>query len=157
MRIDLDRHVPLGMDGENEARWYLQGLGAACIWSLMWFISSYSEAYRNLFHYVGLNRSILREGARIDSFAVIIAGSELLFLLLAAVMPLWAVYHYRYHHSPTHSVYLMKRLPDRMEYHRRCLTMPVCGLVAALALQGVLGCVYYLIYIFVTPRQCLPL
>ena len=50
----------------------------------------------------------------------------------------------------------MRRLPERWELHLRCLTVPVVGVLGAMSLQGILGIFYYLIYIFVTPRQCLP-
>ena len=156
MRIDLQRYVPLGIEAQGERKLLRYSLAAGTVWSVLVFANSYYDAYRNLFIPNGYLRSVLREGAMMPGFFEILAGSETLFLLICAVMPVWAAYHYYYHVSGSKAIYLMRRLPERWDLHRRCLAMPLAGLLAAPALQGLLGSLYYLVYILCTPRQCLP-
>ena len=157
MKIDIQRYVPMDMDGAQESTILLWALGGGSVWSSLAFLSTYMQAYDNLFHHQGAFRSSLRTGAMMPGFFELLSGSELLFMILCAIMPFWAIYHYRLHFGTSKSIYLMSRLPDRWDLHRRCLTFPVVGFVSALSLQGLLGCIYWLIYIFVTPRQCLPM
>ena len=156
MRIDPDRYVPMGIDGAVSLRRLGWCMGAGSIWSLLYFIGSYSDAYDSLWHHRGSLRIMLREGAIMPGFFEILSGSETVFLMVCAAMPFWALYHYSYHFNGSKSIYLMRRLPESWELHRRCLVGPAVGLLGALSLQGLLGVLYCLIYIFVTPRQCLP-
>lgn len=156
MKIDLQRYVPMGLNATGGRKLLLYALAAGCAWSFLLFVSSYMEAYNNLFSHYGFARTMLREGAMMPEFFEILAGTETLFILVCAMMPVWAAYHYYYHFSGSKSIYLMRRLPERWDLHRRCLALPAAGAAAALALQGLLGSLYYLIYILCTPRQCLP-
>lgn len=154
MRIDIARYVPLGLEADKERRLLLYSLAAGAVWSVLLFLSSYAEAYSSLFNQNIRNQ--IREGAMMPEFFEILAGTERVFLLVFAAMPLWALYHYTYHLNGSKPIYLMRRLPERWELHRRCLALPAVGMVSALAFQGILGSLYYLIYILITPRQCLP-
>ena len=49
----------------------------------------------------------------------------------------------------------MRRLPDRWEYHRRCLTIPLLAILSALVLIVVLIGLFYALYLHATPEQCL--
>ena len=53
------------------------------------------------------------------------------------------------------SIYTMRRLPSVWELHRRCLTLPVCGMVIGLGTAFVLILLYYNVYIGLTPEICL--
>lgn len=53
------------------------------------------------------------------------------------------------------SIYLMGRLPDRWELHRRCLTLPLGWLLSAVLLPVLTLLVYYGIYYLITPAACL--
>jgi len=156
MKIDFDRYVPLGIDSGGEWKLLRWCLTAGSVWSVLLFIGHYSEAYSNLFFHRGFSQPMLREGAVMPMLFEIMAGSEAVFLLVCAAMPVWAAYHYYYHYAGSKSIYLMRRLPERWELHLRCLALPAVGILSALALQGLLGSLYYLVYILVTPRQCLP-
>ena len=72
-------------------------------------------------------------------------------LLLPLVFLLW---HYAYHYQGSRSVYLMRRLPDRWEYHRRCLAIPAATVAAtAVLLAGSLA-LFYGAYMLFTPAAC---
>lgn len=156
MKIDFDRYIPLGIDSAGERKLLGWCLGGGTVWSVLLFLSSYVEAYRNLFVYRGVTRTTIRAGAMMPGLFEIMAGTELVLMLVCAAMPIWAAYHYFYHYSGSKAIYLMRRLPHRWELHRRCLAMPAAGLLGALSIQGILGFLYWLIYYLVTPSQCLP-
>ena len=47
-----------------------------------------------------------------------------------------AFVHYRSYYNPVKSIYVMKRLPNRWELHRRCLTFPILYALFALLVFG---------------------
>lgn len=155
MRIDLDSYVPVGVDGKREAGWLLGGLAAAALIGAAGFLNRYLDARQALYYSRALKNQLIH-GAVITGFPELIGGSSTGFSLICLVMPFLAAYHYLYHYRGSRSIYLMRRLPDRWELHRRCLAIPTVGLVAAMAVLGLLGIVFYAIYILCTPAQCLP-
>lgn len=156
MRINWEKHAPVGLDGGQEAKTILVGLIVASLWGIFDFAGAYTNALSNLYYrYAGLKSTLIPD-AVMEDFSVLILGSDFLFDLICLAMPLLAVWHYVYHYRDSRSVYLMRRLPDRWEFHRRCLMIPMGGLVASLSCLGVLGIAFYLIYILCTPQQCLP-
>ena len=76
------------------------------------------------------------------------AKTSLCLVLLAA-------YHYAYHRQGSKSIYLMRRLPSKLELHRRCLTLPIAGILIALLTAFLLLLIYYAVYMNVTPAECL--
>ena len=53
------------------------------------------------------------------------------------------------------SIYLMRRLPDRWELHRRCLVFPFAGLVLCVAAAFLTVVLCYACYMIATPEICL--
>lgn len=51
--------------------------------------------------------------------------------------------------------YTLRRLPDRWEYHRRCLVPPVLEALSCLLLFALLTGLYYLLYLRLTPPEFL--
>ena len=49
----------------------------------------------------------------------------------------------------------MRRLPDPLEWHRRCLALPCACIIACAVLAAALWGLFYLFYLNVTPAQCL--
>lgn len=156
MKINWNRHVPLGIDGKNEWVKICWGYVAACVYSMQ-ILLRYLE-YRNaMFEYVAGEYQLI-EGAKMIPFRYIIEQGGLeLFPWIPPALALLAGYHYLYHRKDTMSIYLMRRLPDPMELHRRCWTMPILGTIGTPVMATVICAFYYLIYILATPRQCLPL
>ena len=152
-RLDWNRYVPPGMDGGQVRNWlsWLLVVGGA---GSLQFLSRYTVARNQLFQ-PGVRRT-LRPNARITPFEDVLRGS---FVPMAAVVPVIlavAVYLYLYHFRTSRSIYTMKRLPNRWELPRRCLTLPVGALLTAAVLTAALTGVYYLIWRFGTPAACLP-
>ena len=149
-KIDWNRYVPLGIDGAEIRNWVVWGLIFGAAWSLGFFFR-FADAKRDLFFTTGK-----WTGQPIKPFWEVIGNAFLLLSILAFIMIVMAVYFYFYHYQNGRSIYTMKRLPNRWELWRRCLTVPVliivlCGLLALL-LTGI----YYLVYLYCTPAGCLP-
>lgn len=155
MKTDLNRFVPLGLDGKAEGKWILTGLAVAGVTAVVIFGNQYSDALSQLYRYsIGTKKLI--SGAVMTDFSEIVMGCEVGFSLVCLAMVLLGVYHYFYHTQESKSIYLMCRLPSRWELHIRCLGLPAAGAVGSMALLGLLTILFYLIYYFCTPAQCLP-
>lgn len=76
--------------------------------------------------------------------------------LMAAAAVILAVTYYAGHWQGSRSVYLMRRLPDRLEFHRRCLVLPLLTLLACVLLTFLLTLAFFGIYLFLTPEGYLP-
>jgi hypothetical protein len=154
MKIKMERLVPAGIDYKRELNWLRGGLIAAFIYSLGFFIR-FMDRYGSLFRVLVGNKRVLNENAVMPDYVDVLGDAILLFLVLALVMVALMVYHYIYHFQGSKSIYLMRRLPDRWELWRRCLTLPVMGALTSLLAAAVIIIIYYGIYMLATPRACL--
>lgn len=143
----------------------LGGLGATALLSFLLFLSQFLLA-RSLLYTGAPGKSPLEAGARMLYFADLIGshGSVtnvfsqpvffpfLLLALGAVCLALRNIWGFR---TGSQSHYLMRRLPDRWEYPRRCLALPVLTLLLSLVLLPVLTGLFYVVYIQFTPEPCL--
>jgi len=153
MKEWLERSVPVGIDYRTELRWVGNGLLAGFIYSLSFF-SRYLHEYNMLFTVEGTEK-ILDDGAVMPVFMTIMNTRMVGFATVAGCMILLAAYHYAYHYRGSKSIYLMRRLPDRWELFRRCVTLPVLGVVSCLCIAFIIMLCYYAFYMWVTPEVCL--
>ena len=97
------------------------------------------------------------EGAKMLPFEELLSGKLNLYYLLVAAMIVVIILNYAYHRQGSKSVYMMRRLPNRLEMHKRCLTLPLVGIFLTIVVAGVFCLLlYYGVYIRQTPVQCLP-
>lgn len=156
MRIDLSRHVPPGFDPKPELQFYFTFLIIQIVVNLAMFLMAYFQALGNLY-WAGARERTLIPGAVMSDFAAILDGAAMhFFLVLALCMPVFALIHYLYHRQGSKSIYLMRRLPNRWELHRRCLTLPLAGLALCALTALVLLLAFLAVYLNATPKQCLP-
>lgn len=114
------------------------------------------EAWDRLYKMEG-GRKVLRTGVTMPLFRELVSWSLIGFGLFLAAMAVLAAYYVLYHRQGgSRTDYLMRRLPDRWEYLRRCLALPALGCGAALVLLGVLWTLYFWMYLRFTPAGCLP-
>lgn len=157
--------VPPWADGKVHLALCLTGLGLVSMISFCYFLSQYEMA-RDMLYAWPRDTRILEPGAKMKYFVDLINSkghvsnffSEAVFFPFA--FPILggiclAVYNYIGFHSGSKSHYLMRRLPNRWEYHRRCLALPLMTILASLILIPLLLGLYYAIYILFTPEQCL--
>ena len=149
----LESHVPLGVNLEQELRWFAYGAIASLLYSLG-FLFRYVGEYQSLFLWDGISR-VLNPSAVMPDYVQILGGSLNGFLVLALCMVALAIYHHAYHYQGSKSIYLMRRLPDRWDLPRRCITLPLLGILACLCVALLLVLIYYAIYMVFTPSACL--
>ncbi len=153
MKERFEREVPFGIDYQTELRLIGYGLLASLIYSLR-FAAAYIQQSASLYTMTGAEK-ILRDGAEMLDFVYVLNDSLAGFPIIAGCMILLTAYHYAYHYRGSKSIYLMRRLPDRWELFRRCVTLPFAAGVFCLLAAFLLLLCYFAYYMWVTPEVCL--
>ena len=151
----LEKYAPLGIGVEKQVTAYLVGTGIATLYS-MWYLVRYISARNELFEYIRGERQLI-EGAIIRDFGMLTQNLFWGFLIIIVVTILSAVSFYFYHFDGSNMLYLMKRLPNRWELCKRCITLPIAGTGILIVWAEIVYLLYYAIYLICTPAQCLPL
>ena len=149
------KYAPPGIPLRSEVTYYIVGMVVSTLWTLL-FILRYLQARAELFVYENGNWKLM-EGAVMEAFPILTENLFELFLIVWIYTAVIAVYHYFYQYQGSKMMYLMRRLPDRWELHRRCLFLPIMGLAVSVLYSTLLKILYYAIYMLFTPSQCLPL
>ncbi len=150
---DLTRFSPPGYSTERERALFLTGLIGSTIYSAFFFIR-YAAAFDNLYGYEGKRRVLLPD-ALMPDFADLIDTTFVGFALVAALMLCFIVNRYAYFRQGSRADYLMRRLPDRLDWHRRCLPLPILAALGCAVCAFVLLLIYFAIYMLFTPAVCL--
>lgn len=153
MKINLEKYAPAGINLKRERRFFTTGMICSLLFSTA-FLLRYSSAYSALYDWVGVKR-VLRPGSIMEDFNVLLDSALIGFFVLALCMLALIIYHYIYHRQGSKSIYLMKRLPNPWELHRRCLTLPLLAALLCLAAAAALLFIYYGVYMAFTPKECL--
>lgn len=155
MRIPIERYAPPGVDVRTEVERTVWGLIAAAVLSLRFFLAyvdKYTHVYDLLEDFPGPEKFAI-----MPTFRELFSWSFLGFWVFLLAMAALAVFHVAYHYQGgSRPVYLMRRLPDRWEYWRRCLALPAAGALCALVVMAILLGIYLAVYLNCTPAQCLP-
>ena len=157
-RKKFETYTPPGVAFWTQLKFCLGGLGVAIAWSISYLIK-YSSAHANLYEYTFRGR-VLKSGIYMIDFQKLVhSGIDSFdgFLVFYFMMVGMLVYHYLYYYQGSKSIYLMRRLPNRWEVHRRSITLPFAAFVIAVMTEIALWLLYYGIYLVCTPAQCLPL
>lgn len=156
-RIDWDRYVPAGLEGRRERGWVRGGLIAGAIWSLLLFLACYCNEIIQVRAREKMDDPLafMPDAYKIASFDSLLIHNFIGFAVFALCMLPLALRYYLLHYQGGRSIYLMRRLPDRWELHRRCLTLPLLGLVLSAVTPVVLAVLYFCIYQFCTPARWL--
>lgn len=144
--------VPPGLNARRELGWLRGGLVGALVWSLP-FVISLLGSLPGLYHLVG-GRRVPDPSAAAPDFAELMEGRLLVFGIVALAFLAVSLYHYAYHWQGSRSIYTMRRLPDRWELHRRCLTLPVLGALACVLAAFLVLALYFGIYMATVPDVC---
>ena len=155
MREFLLKHSPPGVDIEAERNWFIGGLVMAWLYS-SGFLFRFNQAKNNLYEYYQGRRFRLIHDAQVPDFTDLLGRSLYAFLVLALMMIGVILLHYASHWQGSKSIYLMRRLPNRWELHRRCILLPVLAMGICLATAGITLAIYFAAYMLTTPDGCLP-
>lgn len=158
MKLDLSRYFPVGIERRKYIARLIHSAAIALIYSMS-FLVRMAGAHGELYTELADGTRVLIKGAAAPDFAEllresVLGGSMLGFLALAALDLLLAAYFYYYHYQGSRSIYLMRRLPQRGELHRRCLAFPIFSVLALLLLMALTTAAYFLIYMSVMPAEC---
>lgn len=151
---DLSPYFPAGINTATHIRTIRGGFFGATGWSL-WYLNSLFSEKAQLYEDLYGNVKRLKPGAVMPDFRDILGASLYGFFVLALAMAGLAFYYYIYHYQGSRSIYLMKRLPDKNELHKRCLTVPITVAALALVTAFIVILLYYCLYLYVTPEECL--
>ena len=152
-KLKLGRYAPLGMSLKTELGLFVGGMAYSIIFSLF-FLIRYMDARSDLYEWhLGIAYRI--PGAVMPDFVTLLDDKLHGFGLLALCMVGFAAYHYLYHYQGSKSTYLMRRLPNKMEWHRRCLTLPVAAILLCALTAFLLLLIFFAVYMFCTPQECL--
>ena len=152
-----EKYTPPGIEFTKQMTICLTGIGAAFGWSWS-FLVKYLTARGELFDRT-MTGIVVRDGALMQDFWNLVhedMDSLDGFLVFYLVMIGLMVYYYLYYYQGSKSIYLMQRLPDRWEIHRRNVTLPLVAIVLGILTEIVVLLLYYAIYMMCTPAQCLP-
>ena len=149
------RLAPPGVNLNHERTIFgLGGLAAILYAAAVWF-GHYGDARDELYQQLG-RQKILIPGAQIAPFRDLL-GTALAGFAVAVIMMLgMVVWNYQSYRQGSMSIYLMRRLPDKNLIHRQCWTYPVLGMALYVLTALVLLGIFYLVYRFATPAECLP-
>jgi len=155
MKNFLERSYPMGYNYKTELKVLLTMLAAGVLISFFRFISAYSLEILAL--YINRGAELILDESRVMPDFVYILGDKLLILLILAAFTfvLASCIHYAYHRYGSKSIYLMRRLPNRFELHRRCLSIPLIFSFIILLAAALLLLICYSIYTISTPEACL--
>lgn len=154
MKIDLSRHAPPGYDLKAEKGLFIAGMVLSILYSLFAFGNRFSNHLAELYWINGSTKT-LKAGAIMPDFVEILDGTLVGFFVLSACFLAQIAAHYVYHYQGSKSIYTMRRLPNRRELHRRCLTLPVLAAAIFLIMAFVFLLIFYADYMIVTPDVCL--
>lgn len=152
----LDAHTPLGINAGNQAGWIVGGTFGAAISQFIGFSTYYDYCLGTL--YRDEKRTILIDPNGKDqwvympSFGEMMENRYYLFILMTLLMGALVIYNYKYHFQGSKSIYLMKRLPDKKDLTRRCLTLPLLGILACIILAVIVTGLCYWVYMTNTPE-----
>ena len=103
-----------------------------------------------------LHRGFAPQDVTVRPFSLIAEYGFEMFGVFFLAMLLLGVGHHLLHRKSSMSVYLMRRLPDRWEYLRRCWSIPLLAIAAGAVEMLLLRVVYYAVYLLLTSQAFLP-
>ena len=155
MNYKLTHFAPAGFPIQTELKIIGWSLVASALYSLR-FLVNFFQAREALFDYTLAGKKVLIEGARMPEMSILIHNAFIAFVLVGFLAIGTACFHYAFHSMGSKSIYLMKRLPNRFELHKRCLFLPLATILACILSVLFLYLLYYGIYLCFTPKACLP-
>ncbi|MBQ8815365.1 MAG: hypothetical protein IJZ85_12820 [Lachnospiraceae bacterium] len=170
----IDRMTPPGFQWMPILNWTIAGLLGCSVISTFRFLARYGRGWRSMLvsamgeqsagpYWTGkkweyraayVYDKVIAEGATLPSFSGMMSGIMNLFVYLMIVLLLLSALHYLYFYHESKSIYLMKRLPNRMEIHRRSLAFPMTLIAVCMVTVLLLVAIYFEIYHLLVPARC---
>ena len=152
---DLSDFAPPGARLSRMLVLYFAVLGIAMLVSALSLVRM-EEAYSNVLDYDHQSQSWhVDPNAEMEDFAPLVMPCFSGFLGVSLLCVAGIFVNRTAFYRGSKSIYLMKRLPTGGELFRRTAVLPLLGLLLTLAVFSALVCLYYFIYLRVTPEECL--
>ena len=155
------KYFPPGYEGDKEIRAVVVWLAASVVYSFRFFFT-YKDCYDLCVWKGGMTvdgviiAPQIREGIMMPPFPEVLDNCMLGFGVAMVLLIIYGNLHYAYYFQESRSILLVRRLPDKWFVWRTCVAGPVLVAIMNLLIMGLLLLVYYGVYWFVTPAQCLP-
>ena len=157
MRKFFERHTPPGWPLGKELKSGCLSLGMVLLFACIMFGTRYHDALGNIYSYnYATQTRVLIPGTVMSPFAREVSGIFFMFwaYVFVQLAEVWNMY--RSFSVGSKSIYVMRRLPDRVELARRCLPMPLIMLVMGFAACMLMLLLFWLIYKLNVPASALP-
>ena len=154
MRSNLVKYAPPGYDYSIDKKVYHIGLGIANLFSLTYF-SHYASDSKHLYTITISGEKIVNPNVLMIDFVYVLNNALLGYFILSICLLLLATLRYLYYYQHSKSIYLMKRLPDKFDMHRRCLTMPLLLALICVGIAFLVLLLYFSHYMIFTPDSCI--
>lgn len=146
--------VPVGFNWRRERNWLIAVWGACLLNSFSYFNSL--PRCINMLYTTRFGKRVLLEEASMPAFDQVLGRSISAFWFLSILVLLLGLYHWFYHYQSSKSIYLMRRLPQRFELLKRCITFPLIAALLFAVSAVLLTLIYFALYLLFTPDGCLP-
>lgn len=154
LSVFLVKNTPPGMNTDRLIGGYLSGLTMMLCFSFRFF-GQYKTAYEELFQWPVGSKKVLRPGAVMLDFSEILGDSLQPFFLYCFLVMAVVLWNYLYYYQESKSIYVMKRLPNPVELHRRAWVLPLLAVAATLVFAFLVLILYFEFYMMFTPEQCI--
>ena len=155
MKYKINELVPVGTDGSKTKKTFLLLYSAAVVFSAVIYCINLFDSLALLYYNDVNGQRQLYENVYMEEFSVLRSGVFYVFLILLALLIACIIYNFLLHYQGSKSIFTMRRVPDKLELYRRCISLPLIFIVLILVSIAVLNFVYYFFYILVTPEKCL--
>ncbi|MDE7327524.1 MAG: hypothetical protein K2N63_14830 [Lachnospiraceae bacterium] len=161
-RIITRKYFPPGFNYEREWKWAFLLFGGGVVVSLRYYLKLY-RAIESLYYYEYERWGdkirwvkVFKEGELVEPFGRLVEGDWMFFVPFFLYLTAMMVVHYMYYKSTEKCLYLMRRLPGRGKLLKSCVQVPLFGVVAGAVCLAVLYFLYYIVYLIMVPKGCLP-
>lgn len=155
MKRELLKLLPVGYNVKKVKTALIWGYITTAAFSAIVYFSNLIENFNDLYFYDEAGNRLLKTGVKMTSFELLRERAFDLFLIFIFMLLVFSIYNFIYHYIGSKSIYTMRRLPQKFEFIKRCVTIPVIFIILSIASVFVLNFIYFGIYMLVVPEECL--
>ena len=152
MTHKLVKVLPVGYNVKKVKTALLWGYIISAAFSAIVYFSNLIVNYNNLFYYDEAGNRLLRTNVKMASFHLLRERAFDFFLIFVFMLLVFSIYNFIYHYIGSKSIFTMRRLPQKYELIKRCVTVPVIFIILSFVSVIVLNSVYFSIYEHVVPE-----
>ena len=155
MRKFIESIIPPGWDLKQELYSALQ-LGLVIISSWIFFGVRLDNSLDHIYRYKSGGVRLLVEGVVVSPFGRLTASCFALFIFYVLIQLISIRSMYKFFTEDSKSIYLMRRLPQRYELAKRCISLPLINIAAGFAFCMLQLLLFWAVYKFAVPAQAMP-